>query len=122
MGQKPVLLVAFGVLPVRALLYTLTQRAGALVAIQMLDGLAAAIFGIASVLVIADLTKRSGRQFLPSAPSAPRWELGLRLAKSSRVPSCIISISIWAFSFLRRSRPAHLAYSTSCRRHAANNS
>jgi MFS family permease len=60
-GRKPLLLVAFGVLPIRALLYNLTNRAGALVAIQILDGLAAAIFGVVSVLVIADLTKGSGR-------------------------------------------------------------
>ena len=60
-GRKPLLLVAFGVLPVRALLYTLTRNAGALVAIQILDGVAAAIFGVVSVLVIADLTKGSGR-------------------------------------------------------------
>lgn len=32
-----------------------------LVAIQLLDGIAAAIFGVVSVLVIADLTKGSGR-------------------------------------------------------------
>jgi MFS family permease len=32
-----------------------------MVAIQILDGVAAAIFGVVSVLVIADLTKGSGR-------------------------------------------------------------
>jgi MFS family permease len=55
------LLVAFGVLPVRAVLYTLTHHVVALVAIQILDGVAAAIFGVVSVLVIADLTRGSGR-------------------------------------------------------------
>ena len=60
-GRKPLLLVAFGALPVRALLYTLTRNTSALVAIQTLDGVAAAIFGVVSVLVIADLTKGSGR-------------------------------------------------------------
>jgi predicted MFS family arabinose efflux permease len=60
-GRKPLLLVAFGVLPVRAVLYTLTHHAAALIAIQMLDGVAAALFGVVSVLVIADLTRGSGR-------------------------------------------------------------
>ena len=60
-GRKPLLLVAFGVLPVRAVLYTLTVNTRALVAIQILDGVAAAIFGVVSVLVIADLTKGTGR-------------------------------------------------------------
>jgi predicted MFS family arabinose efflux permease len=60
-GRKPLLLIAFGVLPVRGVLYTLTHNTHALVAIQVLDGVAAGIFGVVSVLVIADLTKGSGR-------------------------------------------------------------
>jgi len=60
-GRKPLLLIAFGVLPVRGVLYTLTHNTNALVAIQVLDGVAAGIFGVVSVLVIADLTKSSGR-------------------------------------------------------------
>jgi predicted MFS family arabinose efflux permease len=60
-GRKPLLLIAFGVLPVRGVLYTLTNATSYLIAIQILDGIAAAIFGVVSVLVIADLTKGSGR-------------------------------------------------------------
>ena len=60
-GRKPLLLVAFGVLPVRALLYTLTSNTIWLVAIQVLDGVGAGIFGVVSVLVIADLTRGTGR-------------------------------------------------------------
>ena len=60
-GRKPLLLIAFGVLPVRAILYTLTDNTVALVAIQILDGVGAGIFGVVSVLVIADLTQGSGR-------------------------------------------------------------
>jgi MFS family permease len=60
-GRKPLLLIAFGVLPIRAVLYTLTRRTGELVAIQVLDGVGAGIFGVVSVLVIADLTEGTGR-------------------------------------------------------------
>jgi predicted MFS family arabinose efflux permease len=60
-GRKPLLLIAFGVMPIRGLLYTLTHDTTALVAIQILDGVGAAIFGIVSVLVIADLTQGTGR-------------------------------------------------------------
>jgi MFS family permease len=60
-GRKPLLLIAFAVLPVRAVLYTLTHHTIALVAIQILDGVGAGIFGVVSVLVIADLTQGSGR-------------------------------------------------------------
>ncbi len=59
-GRKPLLLIAFGVLPVRAVLYTLTANTVALVAIQILDGVGAGIFGVVSVLVIADLTQGYG--------------------------------------------------------------
>jgi MFS family permease len=60
-GRKPLLLIAFGVLPIRAVLYTLTSNTVALVAIQILDGVGAGIFGVVSVLVIADLTQGTGR-------------------------------------------------------------
>jgi predicted MFS family arabinose efflux permease len=60
-GRKPLLLIAFGVLPIRGVLYTLTSNKALLVAIQVLDGIGAGIFGVVSVLVIADLTRGTGR-------------------------------------------------------------
>ena len=60
-GRKPLLLIAFAVLPIRGILYTLTTNPTCLVAIQLLDGVAAGIFGVVSVLVIADLTQGTGR-------------------------------------------------------------
>ncbi len=60
-GRKPLLLIAFGALPIRGVLYTLTTNTVLLVGIQILDGIAAAIFGVVSVLVIADLTRGTGR-------------------------------------------------------------
>lgn len=60
-GRKPLLLIAFGVLPIRAFLYTLTHSIEALIPIQVLDGISAGIFSVVSVLMIADLTKGTGR-------------------------------------------------------------
>jgi MFS family permease len=60
-GRKPLLLIGFSVLPVRGVLYTLTSSAPLLIGIQVLDGIGAGIFGVVSVLVIADLTHGSGR-------------------------------------------------------------
>jgi predicted MFS family arabinose efflux permease len=60
-GRKPLLMIAFGVLPIRAVLYTLTSNTVVLVSIQILDGVGAGIFGVVSALVIADLTQGSGR-------------------------------------------------------------
>jgi predicted MFS family arabinose efflux permease len=80
-GRKPLLLVAFAVLPVRAVLYTLTDNAFALVAIQTLDGVAAAIFGVVSVLVIADLTQGSGRFNLTLGAIATAVGIGASLSQ-----------------------------------------
>jgi len=60
-GRKPIFLVGFGVLPIRGVLYTLNTNPFYLVSIQILDGIAGGIFGVLSVLVIADLTKGTGR-------------------------------------------------------------
>src|SRR5947199_13766 len=60
-GRKPLLLLGFGVLPIRGVLYTLTHAAGALIAIQPLDGVANAIFGIVSILVVKDRMQGTGR-------------------------------------------------------------
>jgi MFS family permease len=81
-GRKPLLLIAFGVLPVRGLLYTLTNAAPSLVAIQILDGIAAAIFGVVSVLVIADLTKGTGRFNLTLGAVTTAVGIGAALSQS----------------------------------------
>lgn len=61
LGRKPLLLIGFGVLPVRGVLYTLTSSIPLLIGIQFLDGVANSIFGVVSILVVADLTRGTGR-------------------------------------------------------------
>ncbi|MGI4943554.1 MAG: MFS transporter [Janthinobacterium lividum] len=60
-GRKTIFLVALAVLPVRGLLFTLTSSPYGVVAIQLLDGVAAGIFGVISVLIASDLTRGTGR-------------------------------------------------------------
>jgi MFS family permease len=60
-GRKPILLIGFGVLPIRAVLFTLSDQAWWLIAIQLLDGVGAGILGAVTPLVIADLMRGSGR-------------------------------------------------------------
>jgi MFS family permease len=60
-GRKPLLLIGFAALPIRGILYTLTSNVYLLIGIQFLDGIGAGIFGVLSALVIADLTRGSGR-------------------------------------------------------------
>jgi MFS family permease len=59
-GRKPLLLVAFAALPVRGALYAVTHVTAALVAIQVLDGVANSIFGVVSILVVADRMRGTG--------------------------------------------------------------
>jgi len=60
-GRKPIFLVAFAVLTARGLLYTVSDNAAWLLAVQALDGIGAGIFGALFPIVIADLTRGSGR-------------------------------------------------------------
>jgi len=60
-GRKPLLLVGFAALPIRAMLFALTSNPLALIAIQVLDGITGAVLGVMTALVIADVTKGTGR-------------------------------------------------------------
>ena len=60
-GRKGLLLIGFAALPIRAVLFAFTDNAHALIAIQVLDGVTASIMGVLTPLVIADVTKGSGR-------------------------------------------------------------
>ena len=60
-GRRPLLLVGFGVLPVRALLLMLTTDPILVTAAQLLDGISGTTLGILQPLIIADLTGRTGR-------------------------------------------------------------
>jgi MFS family permease len=70
------------VLPIRAVLYTLTTNTVALVAIQILDGVGAGIFGVVSVLVIADLTQGSGRFNITRGALATAVGIGAALSQT----------------------------------------
>jgi MFS family permease len=80
-GRKPLLLIGFGVLPVRGVLYTLTQNTLLLVGIQILDGIGAGIFNVVSVLVIADLTRGTGRFNLSQGAIATAVGIGASLSQ-----------------------------------------
>jgi hypothetical protein len=59
-GRKPLLLLGFELLP-RAALFALAADSWYLVAAQILDGVTAAVIGIMMPLVVADVTRGSGR-------------------------------------------------------------
>jgi MFS family permease len=79
-GRKPLLLLGFGVLPIRAVLYVLIHKSPGLIAVQLLDGVANCIFGVVSVLVVADLTRGTGRFNLVQGGLATAVGIGAALS------------------------------------------
>lgn len=60
-GRKPVFLIGLASLPLRAILFTLTNNPYCLIATQILDGVGAGIYGVLGVVIAADLTRGTGR-------------------------------------------------------------
>ena len=60
-GRKPIMAVAFWVLPLRILSYTLAHNPHMVVFLQALDGIGAGIYSVAIVAFAADLTRGKGQ-------------------------------------------------------------
>ena len=60
-GRRPILLLGFAALPVRALLFAGVSSPYLLVPVQMLDGISAAVFGVMLPLIAADVAGGKGR-------------------------------------------------------------
>jgi MFS family permease len=60
-GRRPLLLVGFAALPIRALLFAWTADPLILIAAQALDGVSGTMLGVLTALVVADLTSGTGR-------------------------------------------------------------
>ena len=60
-GRRPLLLIGFGALAVRALLFAVTVDPPLLICIQLLDGISGSVLGVLTALIVADLTNGTGR-------------------------------------------------------------
>lgn len=60
-GRRPLLLIGFGIEPIRALLLAVTANYTFLVIGQIMSGISGATIGVLTVLVITDLTANTGR-------------------------------------------------------------
>jgi MFS family permease len=60
-GHKRFFLAALAILPLRAVLYTFSDAKAWLVAVQLLDGVGAGIFGAIMPVIVADLMRNTGR-------------------------------------------------------------
>jgi MFS family permease len=59
-GRRIVLMVGFSMLPLRCLVFAVTQNPNVLVAVQAFDGIAAACFGIMVPLIVSDVAGGTG--------------------------------------------------------------
>ena len=60
-GRRPLLLIGFAALPIRALLFACTTNPMVLIAAQVLDGVSGTMLGVLTALIVADLTMGTGR-------------------------------------------------------------
>lgn len=81
-GRKPLLLVGFVILPLRGVLYTLSSDPYWLVAVQMLDGVGAGIFGALFPVIVKDLTQGTGRFNVSLGALSTVFGLGAALSNS----------------------------------------
>ena len=79
-GRKPIFVVGFAVLMARGFLYTLSDNSYWLVAVQVLDGVGAGIFGALFPLVVQDLTHGTGRFNVSLGAVTTTWGVGAALS------------------------------------------
>jgi predicted MFS family arabinose efflux permease len=79
-GRKTIFLVALAVLPVRGILFSFVDFPLGVVLIQLLDGVAAGIFGVISIIIAADLMRGTGRFNLAQGLTALSVGIGAGLS------------------------------------------
>lgn len=97
-GRKPLILIAFAAVLIRALLYILSRNPWFLVSVQVLDGIASGIFTVLVVVVVADLTQGTGRFNL--AQGAINTMIGIGAASSNLVSGFLVKAAGYHIGFM----------------------
>jgi MFS family permease len=79
-GRKPVFLIALVFLPLRGVLFALGNNPYYLVSVEILDGISNGIFGVINLLIIADLTRGTGRYNVTQGMVATAISVGATLS------------------------------------------
>jgi predicted MFS family arabinose efflux permease len=101
-------LSSVSVLPIRGVLYTLTASVPALIAIQILDGVANVVFVVVGILVIKDRTEGTGRFNVASGALATT--VGVGAALSNALGGAMIERFSYRASFLGLAGVAAVAF------------
>jgi hypothetical protein len=80
LGRRPLLLIGFAALPIRALLFALSADPLFLVGLQLLDGISGAVVGVLTVLSLPTLRMARVGSIWLKASLGPRQDLVLRSA------------------------------------------
>ncbi|MBV9290618.1 MAG: MFS transporter [Hyphomicrobiales bacterium] len=80
LGRRPIFLIAFAVLPIRAALYVLSDNAFWLLSVQLLDGVGAGIYQALTPLLIADVMRGTGRYNLAQGAIATTQGVGASIS------------------------------------------
>ncbi|MFK3795797.1 MFS transporter [Pseudomonas sp. NPDC088444] len=107
-GRKPLLLAGFIILPLRGVLYVLSDNPWWLVGVQLLDGIGAGAFGALMPLVVKDLTHGSGR--FNVSLGAISTVFGLGAALSNGLAGLVIREAGYSAAFLTLAAIAALAF------------
>ena len=106
-GRKPLFLAAFVVLPLRGVLFALATNPTHTIAIQVLDGVGAGIFGAVFPVMVADLTRGTGRYNV--AFGAATTMQGIGAALSTTLAGAVIVVGGYELAFLTLAGIALLA-------------
>ncbi|WP_258197790.1 MFS transporter [Pseudomonas viridiflava] len=107
-GRKPLLLAGFLILPIRGVLYTLSDDPYWLVAVQMLDGIGAGLFGALFPLMVKDLTQGTGRFNVSLGALSTMFGLGAALSNS--LAGFVVHTSGYSAAFLTLAGVAAVAF------------
>ena len=107
-GRRPLFLVAFAVLPIRAALYPLSDNAFWLIGVQLLDGIGAGIYQALTPLIISDIMRGTGRFNL--AQGAVATTMGIGASVSGLAAGLAVDHFGYSVSFLAFSAAAAVAF------------
>ncbi|MEN4936913.1 MFS transporter [Stenotrophomonas sp. TWI1151] len=107
-GRKPLLLAGFLILPIRGVLYPLSDAPAWLLGVQLLDGIGAGIFGALLPVMVSDLTQGTGR--FNVTLGAVSTVFGLGAALSPGLAGVIVQFAGYDVAFLTLAAIAALAF------------
>ncbi len=97
-GRKKLLLIAFVLMPVRALAFAFAQNRYLLISLQVVDGIGAGIYGVVLILMMSDLSYGTG--YFNLLQGTVYAAVGLGVAASSVIAGYMIDRFGYTASFL----------------------